>query len=112
MSTGAARLNLQRRANHFRAVVHDMQAHARTVSDIFWQAHTIVRDAERHALAVRAQFDQYVLAVPVLDGVVHGFLRDAIEVSSHGDVMDVHGPVALKSTADVKEFLHLTRPPF
>ena len=46
----------------------------------------------------------------MLDGIVHGFLRDVVEMRGHGVIVDQHGGFALEAAGNPKEILDLTGP--
>src|SRR5258708_29930369 len=74
------RCNLKRSADHPRSIVHDVQAHAWTVSPVFYDSGTVIVDQQCTLLIRSSQANQDVARVTMLEGVVHCFLSDMVKM--------------------------------
>src|SRR4051812_38228031 len=95
--------DLKLSADHPRSIRHDVQAHSMTRWMVFLDAGAVVVDDECSPSIFGKQVNPQVARLPVLDGVIHGFLGDVIEMRRHRVVVDQHGRVAFEATADSEE---------
>ena len=54
--------------------------------------------------------DHDVACLSVFDGVIHGFLRNVIEMRRHGVVVDQHGCFAFEAAGNSEQIFYLSAP--
>ena len=81
------------------ALLHSTKAQA-PGSRLRRQTDTVVAHAQRHGNRLPRQFDIDAGSAAVLERVVDGFLRDAVEVAGHGRAVNQYRPVAGKRARD------------
>src|SRR6266542_2846033 len=94
--------DLQGGADFAGAIIHDTQAHALVRLDLFGEFDAVVGDQEAMAFAHRPEGDENLFRLAVFDGVVDGFLGDAIEVGGGGVVVNEDGLIASEPAIDLE----------
>src|SRR6478752_5989537 len=77
------RLDLKPSANHPRSIRHDVKPHSVIRWMVFLDACAVVVDDECSPSIFGIQVNTYVARLPMLDGIIHGFLGDVIEMRRH-----------------------------
>src|SRR5579871_402293 len=99
-----ASLDIQRAADHLGAIAHN--AHSQTLALVIFEAVrqtvTIVGNAHYNLFTGFGQRDFDALAVAVADGVIHGFLGDAVEVGSNVLMKNMDRLFTIKTAVDAK----------
>ena len=73
-------LELEAAANEARAVVHDVESHARAAPGRGSKALAVILDLQVNAVPGLADLDGDVARAAVFEGIVQGFLRDAVKM--------------------------------
>ena len=77
---------------------------------VFLDACAIVVNDECAPSIFGKQVDVYVARRAMFDGIIHGFLRNVIEMRRHGVVVDQHWCFALEAAADSKQIFNFCCP--
>src|SRR6202167_6139056 len=99
--------DVQRTADHIRAVVHDIQTHSRVVRGDFGNSFAVILNGQGTLSILRGQADDDVAGVPVLDRVVHGFSRDVVKVRRDTHIVNQDRRATFEAASDSEEILHL-----
>ena len=80
------------------------------MSRSFRQLAAIVSDAETAEFVFRRETDHDVLRMTMLDGIIHRFLRNSIEVSGSIGIMNRNRAVGLDATGYMEQVFHFPGP--
>ena len=71
-------------------MIHNLQSHSLTLPKVFGQASAVVFYGEFNCLACLGQPNHDLRCLPMLDGVLNGFLSNSIEVHRDGTLVNQH----------------------
>ena len=88
---------MERAADGPGAVIHDVKAQPRGFLPLGrGETRAVILDAQLDLVGLGAEPNAHDARPAVFDGVVHGFLGNAVQVRGHGGVLDCDRPLAVR----------------